>query len=154
LMHQPKVLFLDEPTTGLDPISRQNLWAYLRDLRRRESITVFLTTHYLEEAEGSDYLCIIDNGKVVARGSPTEIKEKLIKRFVVVDASDRKKLQAELKQQGWQSEGKGPFKIDLDGQTGQALLKKMKTPLTYLDIHNPSLEEAYVEIITGKHADD
>jgi ABC-2 type transport system ATP-binding protein len=75
LMHQPKVLFLDEPTTGLDPISRKNLWQYLWDIRKKTGTTIFLTTHYLEEAEGSDYVCIIDNGKVVAKGTPEEIKK-------------------------------------------------------------------------------
>lgn len=75
LMHNPKVLFLDEPTTGLDPISRKNLWQYLKDIRKKTKTTIFLTTHYLEEAEGSDYVCIIDNGKLVARGTPEEIKK-------------------------------------------------------------------------------
>lgn len=75
LMHQPKVLFLDEPTTGLDPVSRKNLWEYLKKIRKETGTTIFLTTHYLEEAEGSDYVCIIDNGKVVAKGTPEEIKK-------------------------------------------------------------------------------
>lgn len=75
LMHSPKVLFLDEPTTGLDPLSRRNLWQYLKEIRRKTKTTIFLTTHYLEEAEGSDYVCIIDNGRVVAKGTPEEIKK-------------------------------------------------------------------------------
>lgn len=75
LMHEPKVLFLDEPTTGLDPVSRKNLWTYLKEIRRKTKTTIFLTTHYLEEAEGSDYVCIIDNGKVVAKGTPEELKK-------------------------------------------------------------------------------
>jgi ABC-2 type transport system ATP-binding protein len=75
LMHNPKVLFLDEPTTGLDPLSRKNLWQYLKEIRQKTGTTIFLTTHYLEEAEGSDYVCIIDNGKVVAKGTPAEIKK-------------------------------------------------------------------------------
>jgi ABC-2 type transport system ATP-binding protein len=75
LMHKPKVLFLDEPTTGLDPVSRKSLWQYLRDIRTKTGTTIFLTTHYLEEAEGSDYVCIIDQGKIVAKGTPAEIKK-------------------------------------------------------------------------------
>lgn len=77
LMHQPKVLFLDEPTTGLDPLSRRNLWQYLKEIRAKEGITLFLTTHYLEEAESSDYLCVINHGKIVHKGSPQEIKQSL-----------------------------------------------------------------------------
>lgn len=75
LMHNPRVLFLDEPTTGLDPVSRKNLWLYLKEIRKKTGTTIFLTTHYLEEAEESDYVCIIDRGKIVAKGTPDEIKK-------------------------------------------------------------------------------
>ncbi len=148
LMHQPKVLFLDEPTTGLDPVSRQNLWKYLQDIRKKEDITIFLTTHYLEEAEGSDYICIIDQGKITAKGTPSEIKESLIKKYIILDSKNRKKLTEELANLKIKHEGKGPFTVHIKNQsTGQEFLQKIKTPLTYLDIHNPSLEDAYVEII-------
>jgi ABC-2 type transport system ATP-binding protein len=75
LMHKPKVLFLDEPTTGLDPVSRKNLWQYLREIREKTETTIFLTTHYLEEAEDSDYVCIMDNGKIIAQGTPADLKK-------------------------------------------------------------------------------
>lgn len=152
LMHHPRVLFLDEPTTGLDPISRKNLWVYLQDIRAKKGITVFLTTHYLEEAEGSDYLCIVDHGQVVAKGTPKEIKASLIKRFVVLDATNRAALVKELHALELKYTGKGPFHINLHNSTGQELLQQITTPLSYLDIHNPSLEDAYVEIIAGNNA--
>jgi ABC-2 type transport system ATP-binding protein len=76
LMHQPKILFLDEPTTGLDPLSRRNLWEYLYQIRQKEGVTIFLTTHYLEEAEGSDQICVIDKGQIVVFGTPTEVKKE------------------------------------------------------------------------------
>src|SRR3990167_5491701 len=69
LMHKPKVLFLDEPTSGLDPLSRKTLWEYLHKIRLANKTTIFLTTHYLEDAEGSDTVCIINYGKVVASGT-------------------------------------------------------------------------------------
>lgn len=148
LMHQPKVLFLDEPTTGLDPVSRQNLWKYLQSIRKKEDITIFLTTHYLEEAEGSDFICIIDQGKITAKGTPAEIKKSLIKKYIVLDAKNRTTLAKELTTQKIKHTGKGPFTINIpDRSTGQEILTKIKTPLNYLDIHNPSLEDAYVEII-------
>jgi ABC-2 type transport system ATP-binding protein len=147
LMHRPKVLFLDEPTTGLDPISRSNLWKYLQQIRTEQEITIFLTTHYLEEAEGSDYLAIIDDGKIIAKGTPKVIKSSLIKRFITLDAKDRKALKAELSKMKVSVKGSGPFHIDLTKTTGQQLIAKLSTDLTYLDIHNPSLEDAYVEII-------
>jgi len=149
LMHQPKVLFLDEPTTGLDPVSRQNLWKYLQDIRKKEDITIFLTTHYLEEAENSDFICIIDQGKITTKGTPVEIKESLIKKYITLDSKDRTKLTRELTSHKIKFEGAGPVKILINNQsTGQEIIQKIKTPLTFLDIHNPSLEDAYVEIIT------
>jgi ABC-2 type transport system ATP-binding protein len=76
LLHQPRVLFLDEPTTGLDPDSRRGLWAYLRQVRAARATTVFLTTHYLAEAEDADAICVLARGQVIERGSPAEIKAR------------------------------------------------------------------------------
>jgi ABC-2 type transport system ATP-binding protein len=77
LMHAPHVLFLDEPTAGLDPESRRDLWAYLGQARRRDGTTIVLTTHYLEEAETADMVCVLIGGRIVERGSPAEIKVRL-----------------------------------------------------------------------------
>lgn len=74
LFHHPKILILDEPTTGLDPQTRQTLWNVISDLRRNENMTVFLTTHYMEEAAEADYVVILDNGKISAEGTPLELK--------------------------------------------------------------------------------
>jgi ABC-2 type transport system ATP-binding protein len=150
LMHKPRVLFLDEPTTGLDPISRQNLWKYLQDIRKKEDTTIFLTTHYLEEAEGADYVCIIDQGKLVAQGSPTDIKETLIENYIRVDAEDRNELLQELKKQKLHYRGDGPFTVKMNSLSAQQVIHKIKTPLSVLEVHAPSLEDAYVEIISSQ----
>ena len=76
LLHSPEILILDEPTTGLDPQTRKSVWNVINDLRKREGITVFLTTHYMEEAAESDHVVIIDSGRIVAEGSPLELKNK------------------------------------------------------------------------------
>ncbi|MGB6583332.1 MAG: ATP-binding cassette domain-containing protein [Streptosporangiaceae bacterium] len=76
LMHRPGVLFLDEPTAGLDPESRRSLWAYLRQARATFGTTVFLTTHYLEEAEAADEVCVLARGRIIERGSPAEVKAR------------------------------------------------------------------------------
>ena len=74
LFHDPKILILDEPTTGLDPQTRKTLWNVISDLRKNENMTVFLTTHYMEEASEADYVVILDSGKIAAEGTPNELK--------------------------------------------------------------------------------
>lgn len=76
LIHKPKLLILDEPTTGLDPQTRKILWDVIADLRRQENMTVFLTTHYMEEAADADHIVILDQGKVAAEGTPLELKNR------------------------------------------------------------------------------
>ncbi len=77
LLHTPKVLFLDEPTLGLDPQTRNHIWSYLKELNKKEGITVFFTTHYMEEAERvADRIAIIDSGKIIAEGTPKELKKQ------------------------------------------------------------------------------
>jgi ABC-2 type transport system ATP-binding protein len=77
LLHHPKIIFLDEPTLGLDPQTRKHIWDYIQDLNKKENLTIFFTTHYIEEAERfSNFVSIIDQGKIIVSGSPSEIKEK------------------------------------------------------------------------------
>lgn len=84
LIHRPEILILDEPTTGLDPQTRTLLWSVINKLRKEENMTVFLTTHYMEEASDADYVVIIDGGSIVAEGSPLELKNKFTGDFVTV----------------------------------------------------------------------
>ncbi|MBR5917293.1 MAG: ATP-binding cassette domain-containing protein, partial [Lachnospiraceae bacterium] len=74
LLNNPKILFLDEPTTGLDPKSRKIVWDYIEYLRKEKGMTIFLTTHYMEETRDANYVVILDKGKVIARGTPAELK--------------------------------------------------------------------------------
>lgn len=74
LLHRPEILILDEPTTGLDPQTRKLLWDVVQELRRRENLTVFLTTHYMEEAADADYVVILDSGAIAAEGTPLDLK--------------------------------------------------------------------------------
>lgn len=156
LTHSPKILFLDEPTTGLDPLSRRNLWKYLQYVRETEKTTVFLTTHYLEEAEESDYLCVMSSGKIVSQGTPKEIKNELIEDFIRVDSkpADREKLQKELSKLKVRATKTAPFKVSLGKRSAHEIIKSIKTPLTDLEVHTPSLEEAYLEIIEKQNGHD
>ena len=147
LMHKPKVLFLDEPTAGLDAASRRSLWAYLREVRAEYETTIFLTTHYLEEAEEADRICILDQGKVVALGTPDQIKAQLVSEWLVLDAADRASLRRELEALRVTFEQQGQFKVTLNGQSAQEVIRSLVTPLTVLKTHSPSLEDAYLEIV-------
>ena len=76
LLHNPQILILDEPTTGLDPQTRKTLWSVIDNCRKKQNMTVFLTTHYMEEASDADYVIILDNGKISAEGTPLDLKNK------------------------------------------------------------------------------
>ena len=84
LIHQPEILILDEPTTGLDPQTRKLLWSVITELRKTKNMSVFLTTHYMEEAAEADYIVIIDKGKIVAEGSPLQLKNKYTGDFIII----------------------------------------------------------------------
>lgn len=84
LIHDPKILILDEPTTGLDPMTRQNIWSVISKLRKEKNMTVLLTTHYMEEASEADYVVIIDNGTISAEGSPLELKNKYTGDYITI----------------------------------------------------------------------
>ncbi len=84
LFHKPKILILDEPTTGLDPQTRKTIWNVIEDLRKNENMTVFLTTHYMEEAAEADYVIIIDNGKISAEGTPLELKNAYTGDYITI----------------------------------------------------------------------
>ena len=96
LLHKPKILILDEPTTGLDPQTRAILWRVIGDLRKNEGMTVFLTTHYMEEAADADYVVILDSGRIAAEGTPLELKNTYTGDFITLYGVD----EAQIKQLG------------------------------------------------------
>jgi ABC-2 type transport system ATP-binding protein len=92
LLVKPKVLFLDEPTIGLDTQTRKRIWSYIRRVNREEGVTVFLTTHYMDEADqNSDIICIIDKGKIIANGTPEELKKALKKDYIQLQTDNDEK---------------------------------------------------------------
>lgn len=92
LVHYPKVLFLDEPTTGLDPQTRANIWDYIYKLQKQENITIFLTTHYMDEAEICDKVAIMDHGKIVAFDSPYNLKKQYTSNITRIKVSNSNEL--------------------------------------------------------------
>jgi ABC-2 type transport system ATP-binding protein len=91
LLHYPRVLFLDEPTLGLDPQTRNTIWDFINTLRRKEKITVFMTTHYMEEAENCDRIAIIDHGRVIALDTPVRLKQMLHGDVVHLTTADNRR---------------------------------------------------------------
>lgn len=94
LLHKPRILILDEPTTGLDPQTRRSLWRVIADLRRDENLTVFLTTHYMEEAADADYVVIIDRGKIAAEGTPLQLKNAYTGDFITLYGVSEEEIRA------------------------------------------------------------
>jgi ABC-2 type transport system ATP-binding protein len=147
LMHHPKVLFLDEPSQGLDAISRRDLWEYLRKVNKTQKTTIFLTTHYIEEAENADRVCIVNHGQIVFMGTPTEMKNHLLEKYLILDADDRSKLRSELEAFQPETTEDGKFKVHFKQQTPQAILQQIKTPLSQMVLHKPTLEDAYMNLV-------
>lgn len=88
LINTPRILFLDEPTTGLDPQTRKVVWETIIKLQKENDMTIFLTTHYMEEANSADYVIVIDNGKIAAKGTPIELKEQFANDKLIISSND------------------------------------------------------------------
>ena len=149
LVHRPQVLFLDEPTIGLDPLSRRHLWEYVGRIRRESGTTILMTTHYLEETEQADRICILNKGRIVSLGTPAQIKTDLIDEYLLIDAADREQLRAELGRLGLRFSETPLFKIELKGRSAQHIIKSIDTPLSVLQTHLPTVEDAYLEVLAN-----
>jgi ABC-2 type transport system ATP-binding protein len=147
LLHQPAVLFLDEPTTGLDPESRHSLWEHLRLVRAESGTTVFLNTHYLEEAEHADRICIINHGQIVSSGTPQQLKADLTPATLLIDAQDREQLRTELHQLGLHFQEEELFSVQVENWQVHQLLKKITVPLHVVKTFTPSIEDVYLRMI-------
>ena len=149
LMHDPKILFLDEPTQGLDAVGRAALWEYLQRVHREKKTTIFLTTHYIEEAEAADRVCVVNHGKILFSGSPDAMKSLMVDKYLLLDAEDRVALREELSAYGAEVMEDGRFRVRFSGNTPQDILSHVKTPLSYMRLHEPTLEEAYVDLVSN-----
>jgi ABC-2 type transport system ATP-binding protein len=140
------VLFLDEPTQGLDAVSRRSLWEYINEVRNQYGTTIFLTTHYIDEAENVDTVCLINQGRIAACCSPEEMKRSLLRQELVLDAEDRAALTAELSALGLPFSINGRVVVPYQ-ESAQELISRLRTKLTVLKINEPTLEDAYVEFL-------
>jgi len=153
LLHYPRVLFLDEPTLGLDPQTRNTIWEFINTLRQREKITVFMTTHYMEEAENCGRIAIIDHGKIIAEGTPAKLKEMVRGDIVRVSTDDDRKAIAEIKDLfdiAAREENGGLF---LETERGEEFIPKLIHSLTMktrsVSLEKPTLNDVFLKL-TGR----
>lgn len=146
LLNKPNLLFLDEPTTGLDIQTRRAIWEILHRLQREENLTIFLTTHYLEEAENADMAYIIDHGKVLAKGSAKELKETYSKPYLLVETSDV----AAFSGLDCKRLGDGRLKIIVeDSAKALAILSDKRTVINDFDYVKANINDVFLNI-TGR----
>jgi ABC-2 type transport system ATP-binding protein len=151
LVHFPKVLFLDEPTTGLDPQTRANIWDYICSVQKQKNMTIFMTTHYMDEAEICDKVAIIDHGKIVAFDTPSHLKRMHTSDIVKIRTSTGDVLREYLRQNEYSFTETGDVYAIQSKSIGEtlALLGRWKDSITDFEVHKGTLNEVFIAI-TGK----
>ena len=157
LLHNPEVLVLDEPTIGLDPQTRRQIWSHLLTLRRETGVTLFLTTHYLEEAEQCDRVAIIDHGRIIALDTPAALKARVAKDIVVLSTADNQRAADELRQRF----GLEPMLVDgtlrIEAERGDELIprlvRELTVPIQSASLRRPSLDDVFLAL-TGRQIRD
>ncbi|MCL2574139.1 MAG: ATP-binding cassette domain-containing protein [Defluviitaleaceae bacterium] len=151
LMHYPKVLFLDEPTTGLDPQTRSHVWEYVLKLQKEKDITIFLTTHYMDEAEHADDVAIMDHGKIIAHDTPFGLKKQYTKDRAYVTTTDAAKFEGLLKQQSINFETREKYhRVDVDDNSKFLhVLAECRESITDMELRKGTLNDVFLDI-TGR----
>jgi ABC-2 type transport system ATP-binding protein len=148
LLHAPHVLFLDEPTVGLDPQTRSSIWAYINDLKKREDITIFLTTHYMDEAEHCDRIAIIDHGKIVAIDTPEALKASVGKDRVQIHTGDDQAAITALAEsfgiEAAMHDGAVTFSVASGEQFVPRLFAELSIPIKSVSVSRPSLDDVFM----------
>ncbi|MFE2428721.1 ATP-binding cassette domain-containing protein [Streptomyces sp. NPDC059373] len=153
LLHSPRVLFLDEPTVGLDPQTRSSIWEYIDELKRTEDITIFMTTHYMDEAEYCDRIAIIDHGTIVAIDTPEALKASVGEDRVRVSTADDTAAATQLLErfgiEGRISEGQLTFHVASGEEFVPKLFGGLDVPIRSVSVSRPSLDDVFMTY-TGK----
>jgi multidrug/hemolysin transport system ATP-binding protein len=151
LVHMPKILFLDEPTTGLDPQTRRSVWETVTALQRETGMTVFMTTHYMEEASGADYVIIIDDGLIAAKGTPSELKEKYTSDKLSLVCKDVSAVRARLEEMRLQHRVVAEQVIVPVPRTLDALpiVNRFSDLISGFEVTKGTMDEAFIAV-TGK----
>ena len=151
LVHFPKVLFLDEPTTGLDPQTRANVWDYIHKLQKQKNITIFLTTHYMDEAEICQQVAIIDGGKIVAHDTPANLKKKYTSTSMKIKSSDAEHLKNYLTERSIKHSGENDLVTIYATSTADVLdiTNTFRESIEDIEINKGTLNDVFIAI-TGK----
>jgi ABC-2 type transport system ATP-binding protein len=148
LMHSPRVLFLDEPTVGLDPQTRRSIWSYIRELKEREEITIFMTTHYMDEAEWCDRIAIMDHGQIVALDSPETLKAGVGTDRVTIHTDDDEAAIAALMRrfeiEARISEGAVTFGVPRGEEFIPRLFSEFDLPIRSVSVSRPTLDDVFM----------
>jgi ABC-2 type transport system ATP-binding protein len=157
LMHSPRVLFLDEPTIGLDPQTRRSIWTYIRELKEREEITIFMTTHYMDEAEWCDRIAIMDHGQIVALDSPETLKAGVGTDRVTIHTDDDEAaivaLAARFGIDARISEGAVTFGVPAGEEFVPRLFAELGVPIRSVSVSRPTLDDVFMSF-TGSSIRD
>jgi ABC-2 type transport system ATP-binding protein len=153
ILHYPQVLFLDEPTLGLDPQTRNKIWDYLHAVRTREHITIFMTTHYMDEAEFCDRIAIIDQGKIVALGTPSELKTRVGGDVVTITTPDTavamEQIRRVMQLECMQVDGTLQVEVPDSASFMPRLFSELSVPITAVSARRPSLDDVFLKL-TGR----
>ena len=151
LVHDPKVLFLDEPTTGLDPQTRANVWEYIQRLQKQKNMTIFLTTHYMDEAEVCSKVVIIDHGKIVAHDTPEDLKRQYTGTEVDVACAQAGPLEATLRERevSYRKDGSKLVFHTKEAPAALEILSAHRGEIMDFEVKNGTLNEVFLAI-TGK----
>ena len=148
LLHSPRVLFLDEPTVGLDPQTRSSIWRYIRELKAREDITIFLTTHYMDEAEYCDRIAIMDQGRIIVLDTPEALKAKVGKDRVQIETDNDEAAIAALGErfgiEATVAEGMVTFGVPAGEQFVPRLFAELGLPIRSVSVARPSLDDVFM----------
>ena len=153
LLHHPRVLFLDEPTLGLDPQTRNRMWEYILELRRQEGTTIFLTTHYMDEADKADRIAVIDYGKLIAMDTPAKLKRMVGKDIVSLKTDDNDKAAEEIRLR-YQIEARHDgdvlcFEVTNGEEFLPVFLREFNTRIISVSMRRPSLDDVFLKL-TGR----
>ncbi len=153
LLHYPKVLFLDEPTLGLDPQTRRHIWDYLLELREKKKITIFLTTHYLDEAENCDRIAVIDFGQIIALDTPQGLRKLLPEDTILLKTVDDEKTKTEIEEKYKVAVSPNNGGISFSVKNGEEfipqLIKNLSVPVKSVNLKRATLDDIFLKL-TGR----